>query len=142
MSFMTEIHGYIILTSTRYASGSSSTAIPLWMNRHPSGEADTSVALFESGGSGVMYDYQGISFERPTVQVVARSSSYVIARDNAEHIFSLLGSVTNQVIAKTTAGGTTPYLTVTPIQSPSEMGQDAERRTLITCNFQAEKEVS
>ncbi len=137
-----EVHGYIVLTSTRFAAGPSSTAIPLFINKHPEGQPDTSVALFESGGAGSQYTYEGIKVENPTIQIISRSMSYETARDNAEHIFGILAAVTNQSIAKTTAGGTTPYVTITPLQSPADIGQDAAARSLVTANYSIQKELS
>jgi len=137
-----EIHGYIVLTSTRFASGESSTAIPLWINKHPQGQPDTSVAIFESGGVGPTYNFTGVTVVRPNLQIISRSSAYQTARDNAEHIWQLLASVTGVSIAKTTAGGTTDYMTVTPLQSPTDIGQDAEARSLVTSNYSIEKDPS
>ena len=136
MPLGSEVHGYIIFTSTRFASGESSTAIPLWINKHPATQPDTSVALFESGGAGPDYALGGaVITERPNLQIISRSSSYPVARDNAEHLWQLLASVTGVSIAKTTAGGTTDYLTITPLQSPTDIGQDAEARALVTSNY-------
>lgn len=137
-----EVHAFIVLTSTRFASGQSSTAIPFFINKHPEGQPDTSIALFESGGSGAQYTYSGLAIENPTLQIISRSSAYEVARDNAEHIYGLLSAVTNETIAKTTAGGTTPYFTITPLQSPSDIGQDAAARALVTSNYIIQKELS
>lgn len=137
-----EVHGFIVLTSTRFASGASSTAIPLWINKHPEGQPDTSVAIFESGGAGAMYTYDGLELENPTLQIISRSSAYQTARDNAEHIYGVLSAVTNQTIAKTSAGGTTLYVTISPLQSPSDIGQDASERSLVTSNYIIEKAIS
>ena len=137
-----EVQAYVVLTSTRFFAGESSTAIPLWLNKHPESQPDTSVAIFESGGPGAVYNFDGIKVERPTLQFISRSSGYESARDNAEHIYVLLSGVTNATIAKSSAGGTTPYLTITPLQSPTDIGQDASARAMVSCNYVIEKELS
>ncbi len=143
MPFINEISNYIVATSTRFALGDSSTAVPLYMGKLPAAIADTAVTVIDSGGSGPLYTQNGTFYlERPTIQVITRSSAYSVARDNAETIYNLLANVTNLSISKTTSTGTTTYLTVTPLQSPSDMGQDAEERPLVTCNYLAEKEPS
>lgn len=141
MPVMTEVASYIVSTSTRYkVGGSTGSKVPLWQSSFPPDQANTAVALFESGGSGGLYAHGGnLVLERPTFQVIARSTSYATARDHAEHIYSLLTSVTNATLSKTTSTGTTSYLTITAVQSPTDMGQDAEERKLITCNFITEK---
>lgn len=136
MTVMAEVASYLVTTSTRFSAGASSTAIPLWMSQHPEGQPDTSVALFESGGPGPLYTQNGLTIERPTIQIISRSSSYATARDNAQHIHDILAAVTNQTL------GTTPYVTITPVQSPFSMGFDALERPLISCNFVVEKEPS
>ena len=143
MPGINEVAAYITAQSTRYAQGSSTTAIPLFMNKLPAESPDTSVVVIESGGLGPLYTQTGtVALERPTFQVITRSSAYSQARDNAEHIWTILANVTNTSIAKTTSTGVTSYLTVTPLQSPSDMGQDAQERPLVTCNFVVEKELS
>lgn len=142
MPAMSEVQGYIIANSTRFVSGGSTGGIPLWMNKLPATSADTAVVLLESGGPGPTYTYTGISYERPALQMISRSTSYVTARDNSQHVWELLASVTGITISKTSSTGVTNYLTITPIQSPTDMGQDVEERSLVTCNFLIEKELS
>lgn len=143
MPAINEVATYIVAQSTRYALGDSSTAVPLYMNKLPAEVADTAVTIMDSGGSAPLYTHNGtFALERPTIQVITRSSGYQTARDHAEHIYQLLAGVTNVSISKTTSTGVTSYLTITPLQSPSDMGQDAEERPLVTCNFVMEKELS
>lgn len=144
MPVLDEISGYILSNSTRFkAGGSTGTKVPLWKSTLPPDQANTSIGLFEAGGPGPVYTHNGTLYtERPSLQVISRSTSYATARDNAEHIYTLLGAVTNVLVAKTTSTGDTTYVSITPVQSPFDMGQDAEERNLISCNYIAEKEQS
>ena len=143
MPAINEVASYVVAQSTRYALGNSSTATPLFMNKLPPDVADTAVTFIDAGGAGPLYTHNGVvALERPSLQVITRSSAYQTARDNAEHIFTILAGVTNTSISKTTSTGVTSYLTITPLQSPTDMGQDAEERPLVTCNYLIEKEQS
>lgn len=143
MPAINEVASYIVAQSTRYAQGDSSTAVPLYMNKLPATSSNTAVTIIDSGGSGPLYTQNGnFALERPTLQVITRSSAYQTARDHAEHIYTILASVTNVSIAKTTSTGVTSYLTISPLQSPTDMGQDANERPLVTCNYVIEKEQS
>jgi len=142
MPVLGELTAHVVNASTRFALGASSTAVPLWESQFPSDETDTAISFYESGGPAPMYTQSALSYERPTVQVISRSTSYVTARDNAEHVFSLLAAIENQDITKSTSTGVTNYITVSPVQSPFDMGRDAEQRAQISCNYQVQKEVS
>jgi hypothetical protein len=142
MPVLGELSAYVVNASTRYALATSSTAISIWESAFPSDETDTALGFYESGGPAPVYTQTGLSYERPTVQVICRSSAYATARDNAEHVYTILSAVENLDIAKSTAGGVTSYITVSPVQSPFDMGRDAEQRAQISCNYQVQKEVS
>lgn len=143
MPYGSEVANYITSNSTAYKTGGSTgSATPVWLNKFPSDDVDTAIAIYDSGGLGPLYTHNGLSLERPTVQIISRSTSYATARQNADYIFRTLGGVTNAGVSKTTSTGETTYLTITPLQSPSDMGQDAEERSMVTCNYMAEKEMS
>ena len=142
MPVLGELTTHLVNASTRYEAATSSSAISIWNSIFPSDEIGTAIALYESGGPGPEYTQDGLSFERPTVQVISRSTSYDTARDNAEHVFGILSAIENVDIAKSTAGGVTRYIDVTPVQSPFDMGRDAEQRAQVSCNYIAQKEIS
>jgi hypothetical protein len=142
MPVLPEIANYLVNASTRFAIGASTTAIPLWKSSLPPDQPDTALGMFESGGPAPVYKMGSVAFERPTIQVISRSASYAAARDNAEHVFGLLSAVTNQAVTKSTSTGLTAYITISPVQSPFDMGQDAEKRALISCNYVVQKEIS
>ena len=136
-----EVLGYVVSNSTKYVLGGSTGGTPIYLNKIAETPA-TALGFFESGGPGPLYTYTGVSVERPTLQLISRSSSYATARDNAQTVWNMLAAVTSTTIAKTSSTGVTSYLTITPVQSPTDMGQDAEELALITCNFIIEKELS
>lgn len=144
MTVLAELATYIDSNSTHFRNGASTgSAVPIWMSGFPDQSPGNAIALFEAGGPGPVYTQGGsIYVERPSIQVISRSTSYVTARGNAERVYRLLSVVKNASIAKTTSTGNTTYVTVTPIQSPFTMGKDAEERNLISCNYIAEKVLS
>lgn len=143
MPYGSEMAQYIVDSSTSYVLGGSTGGTPVWLNAFPPTGQGTAVAIYESGGPSPLYT-QGTALylERPSMQVITRSTSYATARQNADYVYRLLGSISNTSVPKTTSTGTTTYVTVTPLQSPTDMGTDAEERPMITCNYMAEKEMS
>jgi hypothetical protein len=139
-----ELTQYVITNTTRFKEGGSTgSKVPIFRGRFPANTNDTAVAMFETGGPGPLYLSNGVlSHERPSVQVISRSTSYLTARNNARYVYDVLAGITTKLLPKVTSTGTTTYLTVTPVQSPADMGKDAQERDMITCNYIAEKVVS
>ena len=112
--------------------------IPLDDVAHP--VADSLIALRETGGLAPAYahDTEGPGFERPTVQVVVRAAPYAYqdARNMAQRAFTVLGSITNQVLEGTR------YLWVRPLQSPFALPLDAHARPIIVFNVLIAKGLS
>lgn len=133
-----EISTRIIAQSTRFiaAPSTSATKAQIWLNRFPEVGADTAIALFESGGIAPNYTYTGLSVERPAVQVISRSTSYATARLNAQRVHDILAATQNTTISSV------GYVTITPVQPPFDIGTDAAGRSMLSCNFIAEKGVS
>jgi hypothetical protein len=144
MPYGSEMARYIVNSSSGYTlGGSTGSGLPVWINAFPPVSFDTPIALYEAGGPAPLYTHgTALYLERPSMQVISRSTSYATARQNADHVYRTLGSISNVSVAKTTSTGTTAYATVTPLQSPTDMGTDAKGRHLITCNYMAEKEMS
>lgn len=143
MPYGAEVAGYIVSSSTTFkAGGSTGSKIPVWINKIPANSENSAIAVFESGGPGPLYTHSGVTLERPTIQVISRSTSYETARQNADTVWRTLSAVTNTLVSKSSSTGQTMYLTITPLQSPTRMGEDPEERPLVTCNFMAEKELS
>lgn len=143
MALIEEVANYIVAQSTVFAiAPGTSTAVPLWLGRIGENSADTSVGIYETGGAAPVYTYNGISHERPGLQIISRSTSYTTAKNNASLIWTVLAGVANDQITKSGSTLTTNYITITPNQSPFEIGEDDERRQLFSCNYFLEKELS
>ena len=98
---------------------------------------DTIVALIETGGSPPLHAFSTGGkttrvAERPSMQVLCRSTSYVVARDYAQIVFGLLDG--HAGVMKT--GG--QWWGVSALQSPFDIGQDRNTRHLVSCNYAAE----
>lgn len=133
-----EIATYLDASSTALTVGpTTSAATPIFKSRLPADVQATAIALFESGGRSPDYRMTStVSFERPTIQVLSRSTSYPTARTNAELVFTLLSTLTNSTLTGTR------YVRVTPAQSPFDIGRDPDERHLVSCNYLIEKEPS
>lgn len=139
MPLLDEIATYIVSQSTaNFVVGPTTTAkTSIWKGQFPQRQVGNAIALFEPGGAPPLYTFSSSpSLERPSVQVISRSSSYATARSNAKAIYSILAAVKNATISGTA------YTRITPSQSPFDMGKDPDDRNLISCNYIAEKAVS
>ncbi len=143
MSFIKEISDYVVAQSTVFDTAPSSTAVPIWIGKIGEDSPDTSVGFFETGGAAPNYVLGSLSHVRPGIQVISRSTSYIAASLNADTIHGILSVVENTDIAKTApTTGTTRYITITPNQSPFEIGEDDKRRQLFSCNYFIQKALS
>lgn len=137
MPVLNEIAAYIAATSTNFSAGPHATKTEIFIGDFPEDQRSTAIALYESGGAPPVYTYGSSPLvERPTVQVVTRSTDYAIARSNATTIYNILAAIEDATLSGTA------YTRVTPLQSPLDMGTDADDRQLISCNYIAEKAVS
>lgn len=137
MPVLNEIAAYIAATSTSFSAGPHATKIQIFIGDLPADQRDTAIALYESGGAPPVFTYGSSPLvERPTVQVVSRSTSYATARANATTIYNILAAIEGATLSGTA------YTRVTPSQSPFDLGTDADDRQLISCNYIAEKAVS
>ena len=140
MPFIEEVSNYIVAQSTVFGLAPSSTSTPLWAGDIGESSPATAVGIYESGGARPTYTYSGIlSFERPSIQIISRSTVYTTAKANADIIYDLLSIVTNTNMNKTDSTGTTTYITITPNQSPFEIGKDSLQRQRFSCNYFIEK---
>lgn len=138
MPVLNEIAAHIAASSTAlFSAGPHATKTQIFIGDMPEGQRDTSIAIYEPGGAPPVYSF-GASpmLERPTVQVISRSTSYATARTNIALIYAILAAVEDATLSGTA------YTRVTPSQSPTDLGKDADDRHLISCNFMAEKVVS
>lgn len=137
MAILNEIAAYVAAQTTSFSAGPHASKIEIWIGQFPADQRGTAVALFEPGGAPPVFTFGANPMvERPSVQVVSRSTSYATARTNAKTIYSLLAAVEDATLSGTV------YTRITPSQSPFDMGMDPDDRHLISCNYIAEKEVS
>ncbi len=139
MTVATEVQDHIVGSSTSFILGGSSGG-NVFVSQVPDSAPDTSVTIYETGGIGPYFGLtsSGPVVETPGLQIVCRSTSYAVARANAELIYSTLYTPTNTTLT----GSTTIYLSITPQQSPFDMGRDDNGRHRVTCNYLAQKEVT
>jgi hypothetical protein len=101
---------------------------------------DTCVSIYEYSGSPPVFILgQSIpTYEQPRFQVVTRDKSYTAARTQAKTIYTLLSSVTDQVLSGTR------YIAIQALQSPfgDPSGRDASNRARVLCNYEAKKDLS
>lgn len=144
MALLDETLAYVLTQSTSFQAGSSTGAkIPIFLNRFPAEQPNTTIAFFESGGAAPINSLGASTalVRRPTIQVLSRSTSYQTARSNAETIWRMFNAVTNTVLPTSQGStSTTFYHSITPNQDPIDMGRDAKERTLISCNFLVQKD--
>lgn len=102
---------------------------------------DTVVGLYETPGWAPQWTFttgsSAPAFERPGLQVIARSTSYTVARGHAYRVFRILDSVRNKTLPHTSSG--TRYLTISAVGSPYSLGQDQNGRFLLSVNFDVSK---
>lgn len=139
-----ELALHVVTQSTRYAVAPSTTKIPIWKGGFRADQPNTAISLYETGGVGPLFTYNGITLERPSIQIISRSTSYVTARGNAWEVYQILMLVGNDALPLSTSTGasTVNYVTITPNQSPFDMGTDARDRHQISCNYVIEKALS
>ncbi len=98
------------------------------------------IALFETGGLASVHTFSGgpgnAVVERPRVQVVSRATTYPTARAKAQDVFMLLDGLTNRTI------NGVRYLSITSVQSPFDMGRDANDYPRVACNYDVIKAIS
>lgn len=99
---------------------------------------DDVVVVYQYPGGPPEYIQESFtpSREKPRIQVVARATRYEDADKAATEVWSILASITNQVL------GSTKYLSIRPDDSPAIMGRDTNDRLKVYFNAAVDKEVS
>ena len=101
---------------------------------------DTIIALYETAGVTGSYTFSTSTiiervWERPRLQILSRSSSYPVARANAQTAYGMLDGVTGPL---PTSSGT--VYTVSAVQAPFDIGRDKNLRHLVSTNYQVERQ--
>ena len=84
---------------------------------------------------GVPYPSVEVVYETPNVQCLSRSTDYQVARGVAETVYTVLDGLSGVTISGIR------YLDIAAIQSPFEVGRDAQERFLVSVNFRVKKAV-
>lgn len=125
------------------SQGLGTVATNLWDGEIPEGQ--TGLGVRETGGIFPEHTFSegptGIGtpvarVERPRVQVLARFAVYATARAKMQDAFNVLDGLR----ARTING--TLYQWVSAVQSPFDMGRNANQQSEWACNFDVVKAVS
>lgn len=145
MALLAEFQAFVISNDATFREGaaSTSTGTPIWLGRFPDGNTpNTAVALFQYGGTSPQFNFNSTTpdFQRPSVQVISRSTSYTTAESNAVRVYNVLAGAYNTVFPSSVGStSTVTYVRVTPNQEPFDMGRDGNRREQFSCNYLIEK---
>jgi len=88
--------------------------------------------VFSTGASA------SIAFENPGLQILSRSTSYAVARDNANVAYQILDGFAG-VLPSATG---TRYLSIDAAQAPFFIGRDSNDRPLFSVNFNIRKDTT
>lgn len=96
------------------------------------------ISLTETGGTSPtrVHNLRTANTQRPTVQVLVRAQSYLIARTKAKAAYDVLDGV-----YETTLTGVR-YHSITARQEPTDIGLDDQERAMISFNVEIEKQPS
>jgi hypothetical protein len=96
------------------------------------------LTVTETGGSAPtrIHNVPGAHTQRPTAQIAVRAKRYNVARAMAKAAYLALDGTFN-----TTLSGTF-YQKITARQEPTDLGMDAQKRSLVVFNIDVEKAAS
>ena len=105
---------------------------------------DTIAVLYETGGSPNEYTFSTstgtarVAFEKPSLQMLSRSSDYQTARSQAQVAYTILDGLAGRNLPTATG---TRYLEITAVQAPFTIGPDDNDRPIVSVNFNVWKQV-
>jgi hypothetical protein len=132
VTFISEVSAALIAgaTTTFVVGPTTSTRVPIFLGSIPSGQQDTAVGIYESGGIGPTYTQGGgLHTRRPGCQIIVRSTSGSRVRSLADQVYTILGSIVNS----------TDFVHITPSQDPIDLGSDPDDRHQMSINLIAER---
>jgi len=106
----------------------------IFMGRLPVAPA-VCLALRESGGEPAQWTQDGVLWEKPTIQVLARHTDYASGRALIEAAYQALLGMTNVTV------GTTRYFNCEPAGPPAFLEYDEEDRPTFVLNAVLWKEL-
>ena len=96
------------------------------------------LVIIETGGSGAARTQNGFSTERPTAQISCRATTTPAARTMLQAAYDALGGANG--LHNITLG--VWYVSLTPRQSLTDIGEDPVGRPMLAFNVDAEKQPS
>lgn len=100
---------------------------------------DTVVGLYEPSGLAPTHVFSTGTgtrlWNRPTLQILSRSTSYQTARANAQTLYDLLDG------AVSTTMNSNRYTSVDALSAPFSIGRDTDDRFLVSCNYSVRQDI-
>lgn len=109
----------------------------LFLSGIPDAAPDSSIGMIETSGPAPEFVHESnvAFYEHATFQLMVRDTKYKDARSRMNTLWKLLSGVQNSVLSGTR------YLSITPLQTPFDFGDDENHRARVVANFDAFKEV-
>jgi hypothetical protein len=105
---------------------------------------NTLTVLYETAGVSNDYTFSSatgganVEIERPSFQILSRSSAYQTARSRAETAYQIFDGLAGRTLPTATG---TRYLEITAVQAPFSIGRDDNERWLVSTNYNVWKAV-
>ena len=145
MSLVDDVTDFLVAQSTAFTllSGTAGDIGKMVMldNAHV---ADTFTSVYETPGSGTEYSFStstgtaNIVFERPSFQVLSRSTVYTTARSRAQTAYTILDGLAGRNLPTATG---TRYLSISAVQPPFFLQRDENERYIVSTNYDTWKQV-
>ena len=145
MSLVDDVATFLAATSTAFTvlSGTAGNLGKMIMLDHDH-YADTFASLYETPGAASEFAFSTATgtvetvFERPSFQMLSRSTTFTIAKSQAETAYTLLDGMADRLLPTATG---TRYLQITAVQPPFYLQRDENDRYIVSVNFDVWKEV-
>jgi hypothetical protein len=145
MSVVDDIVAFLAAQSTAFTilSGTAGNLAKQIMFDHDHWP-DTVTSVYETAGSANEYTFStstgraNVEFERPSFQILSRSTSYATARTRAQTAYTLLDGLADRSLPTATG---TRYLEITAVQAPFVSGRDENDRYIVSTNYDTWKTV-
>jgi len=145
LSLVDDVSDYLVAQSTAFTllsgTGGNLGKQVMLDNAHV---ADTFTSVYETPGAGSEYTFAtstgtvNVEFERPSFQILSRSTTYTTARTRAQTAYTILDGLAGKSLP--TATGTN-YLEITAVQAPFFLQRDDNERYVVSVNFSVWKAV-
>lgn len=141
-----EIATYMAAQSTAFtilAGTGGNLAKQIMLDSTPN--PDTLTVLYETPGGPTEYSFSTstgtaqVEFERPSFQILSRSTAYKTARTRAQTAYTMFDGLAGKTLPTATG---TRYLEITAVQPPFFLQRDDNDRFIVAVNFNVWKEVS